>query len=256
MSQNGIRHIFTAPYHPASNGQAERTVQTFKNALKRIEQNGESVETRVSRFVFTYRITPQTTTGVSPSELLFNRRLRSALDFIKPDLSKRVKGKQLNAETHSNRSKPLRQFRLNESVMMRNYGQGPKWISGHILKQLGPVTYELAAGDRVVQRHVDQMLRAGENLVDAEETRVEKPTEIRPVEITPEPPIQQIQPESPVIQTEAETENMSETEVSSPPLSSTITPTVESSIGFRRSSRNHQTPKHFADFEMNYLAHV
>ena len=143
-----------------------------------------------------------------------------------------LRGKQLNAETHRNRSKPHRQFRLNESVMMRNYGQGPKWISGHIVKQLGPVT--LGAGDRVVERHVDQMLIAGQNLMDAEETRVEKPTENRPVEIIPEPPIQQIQPESHVIQTEIETESMSETEVSSPPLSSTITPTVESSIGFRR----------------------
>ena len=68
LKQNGISRIRNAPYHHASNGLVERAVQTFKEGMKKM--SGGSVETRVSRFLSRYRITPPTSTGVSPVELL------------------------------------------------------------------------------------------------------------------------------------------------------------------------------------------
>ena len=33
LKENGVRHIRSAAYHPASNGEAERAVRTFKQAM-------------------------------------------------------------------------------------------------------------------------------------------------------------------------------------------------------------------------------
>ena len=80
MSQNGpngIRHIKVSPYHPASNGQAERAVRVFKEGIVKME--GGSLKTKLARFLLRYRITPHSTTGVSPAELLMNREMHTQL---------------------------------------------------------------------------------------------------------------------------------------------------------------------------------
>ena len=89
IEKNGIRHITTAPYHPSSNGLAERAVQTFKSLVEK--STGDSIDTKIARALFNYRITPQSTTGKSPAELLCGRKLRSTLDLIHPDFQGRVR---------------------------------------------------------------------------------------------------------------------------------------------------------------------
>ena len=88
VTKNGIRHITSAPYHPSSNGQAERAVQTLKQGIRRTP--GDMVQEKLSRFLFDYRITPHSVTGVSPCELLINRKLRSRLDLLYPTVAERV----------------------------------------------------------------------------------------------------------------------------------------------------------------------
>ncbi|XP_039451054.1 uncharacterized protein K02A2.6-like [Culex pipiens pallens] len=58
---NGITHILTAPYHPQSNGQAERFVDTVKRGMKKINK-GEPLQETLDVFLATYRSTPSGTT--------------------------------------------------------------------------------------------------------------------------------------------------------------------------------------------------
>ena len=55
LQRNGIRHATSAPYHPATNGLDERSVQTFKEHMWRSSEG--SIETHVSQFLFQYRPT-------------------------------------------------------------------------------------------------------------------------------------------------------------------------------------------------------
>lgn len=92
--KNGIKHVTSVPFHPSSNRLAERAVRTFKEGMKRMQGGNESLERKVSRFLFSYRITPHSTTGLSPAEMLMSRRPRSAFDLLLPDLKSNVEKKQ------------------------------------------------------------------------------------------------------------------------------------------------------------------
>ena len=103
IRKNGIKHVTSASYHPSTNGQAERAVQTLKRGLKCT--TGNSVQEKLSRFIFGYRITPHTTTGVPPCEMLMNHRLRYSLDFFHPEISGKVESRQAKQkELHDQRS--------------------------------------------------------------------------------------------------------------------------------------------------------
>ncbi|XP_057674326.1 uncharacterized protein K02A2.6-like [Corythoichthys intestinalis] len=156
VQKNGIRHITTAPYHPSSNGLAERAVQTFKSLIEK--STGDNLETKMARALFNYRITPQTTTGKSPAELLCGRKLRSTLDFIHPDFQRKMFFKQeKQKQIHDRHARP-RGLDKGDLVFTRNYSSGPTWIPGAVTKKTGPVSFQVTLGNgQVVRRHIDQV---------------------------------------------------------------------------------------------------
>ena len=73
MKANNIKHTFSAPYHPATNGQAERFVQTFKQAMKAAKGDLGAVKLHIAKFLLAYRNATHATTGESPAMLLLGR---------------------------------------------------------------------------------------------------------------------------------------------------------------------------------------
>ena len=67
-TSRGIVHLTGAPYHPATNGAAERLIQTIKKSM--IKSN-LSPRSALNQFLIQYRRTPLAG-GYSPSELLNN----------------------------------------------------------------------------------------------------------------------------------------------------------------------------------------
>ena len=155
---NGIKHTKSAPYHPASNGLAERFIKSMKQSLKASANDGRSLIQRLSSYLLTYRTTAHSTTGVPPCKLLTGRDLRTRLSLIQPSREKTVFDRQARQKASHDRRSRHREWIDGDRVLARNLRDGPDWIPATIVEVLGPVTYivETESGQRW-KRHADQL---------------------------------------------------------------------------------------------------
>ena len=160
LSRNTIKHKTSPPYHPASNGLAERAVQTVKKGLKKMKEG--TLQDKLSRFLFRYRNTPQSTTGTTPAELLLGRRMRSPLDIIHPDLRKKVETKQSQMVKCKSRHSRCA-LEPGDTVFARNFGPRSKitpWLPGQIVLCDGPRSFQIRLQDGgVIRRHLNHVRR-------------------------------------------------------------------------------------------------
>lgn len=170
LSKNGIKHILVPPYHPQSNGAAERSVQIVKGSLKKYlvsDQFGMDVKVplqhRLDNFLFSYRITPQTTTSCSPYELLFRHAPRTRFTLLKPDVNSKVSKQQdRQCVNHDTKGTRLREFSRGDKVMVKNFRGGKlKHLAGVIVERKGPLTYIVRIGTSTRYCHIDHLSRAG-----------------------------------------------------------------------------------------------
>ncbi|XP_051982289.1 uncharacterized protein K02A2.6 [Xyrauchen texanus] len=136
LSVNGIQHIRSAPYHPSTNGLAERFVQTLKKALKTSQGKG-SLNQRLNTFLLSYRNTPHAVTKVSPATALLKRQLCSRLDLLRPTGTKQVVLSQQRMQVERRSKAKFRRFSTGDSILACNYGKGAKWVLATILARTG-----------------------------------------------------------------------------------------------------------------------
>ena len=169
MAENGIRHIRSSPYHPASNGAAERVVQTIKRALLASKKDKPSLEQALAAFLLQYRNTPHATTGAFPSSLFLQRTLWTRLDLLRPHVGAKVQQRQEEQKIYYDQHSRERLFIIGQKVWVHNYREGPRWVKGTVTETLGPVSFVIwTEGGMFWKRHIDQMrARNDETSVDA-----------------------------------------------------------------------------------------
>ena len=166
---NGIIHTFSPPFHPRSNGLAERFVDTFKRAMKKGDASSE--EQRRQLFLFTYRTTPHSTTKKTPSELLMGRQLRSTLDLLHPEsvateirkqrLNGDLNGSKTTTDTTPNLNYRKQRFNVGDAIWLRFYklNKADEWTPGVVTGKRGTMLYEVKSDDKLHVRHQNQLRR-------------------------------------------------------------------------------------------------
>ena len=86
------------PYHPAFNRAAERTVQSVKQATKKMETT-MPLSTRLARYLLMYRTTAHSMTEMSLDKLFLHRHLRTRLTLTQPNLTPTIE-KQSHDKKH------------------------------------------------------------------------------------------------------------------------------------------------------------
>lgn len=159
MKSNGIKHLFSAPHHPQSNGLAENCVRILKSALKKAHLENQNLNIFLDRFLFDYRTTEHMTTGKSPAYLMFNRNIKTRFDLIRPSFNNHNQEK-IQKQIENFKGKESRNFEIGEPVIVSDFsshGTG-KWIPGKVCEKFGNVTFDVKVGeDRVVRRHSNQI---------------------------------------------------------------------------------------------------
>jgi len=78
-----LKHI--TPEWPRANGEVERFNRTLKAAAQKGTMEGKSLKESIQPFVRRYRATPHSTTGVSPYEAMFGRKMKVELPLVPTD---------------------------------------------------------------------------------------------------------------------------------------------------------------------------
>lgn len=161
----GVRHTYSPPYHPQSNGAAERCVQTVKRTLrKQLLHDGTSgthrtLRERLDHFLLAYRTTPCTVTGRSPAELFLKRAPRTKLSLLKPSFQEDMKKRQHKAKSQSDRHRSaFRFFTEGDKVYVKTVrGEKVSWTEGLVVEVISPVAYSVNTGGKVHFVHVDHL---------------------------------------------------------------------------------------------------
>ncbi|KAI8117697.1 hypothetical protein CVS40_10440 [Lucilia cuprina] len=164
---SGIKVLKSPPYHPQSNGSAERAVQTVKSSLKKYlldpKVKHKPWDFKINNFLLKYRTTP-TATGIAPAHIIFNFKPKTLLDFVNPknmlrkEEKNRIKVEKSETNRKCNIEEKIIEYKVNEIVLYRNVlNNYCKWTNAKIVKRLGNIRYYISVNGTQRVAHVNQL---------------------------------------------------------------------------------------------------
>ncbi len=110
-------------------------MQIVKRGLRKVTQG--YIHSRIAKVLFAYRILPQSTTGVAPTELLLGRKVRTRLDLVKLNLAERRVEKTQEAQKRNyDKTAKARSFIHGDFVYVRDYIGKNKWLQAKIVDHI------------------------------------------------------------------------------------------------------------------------
>uniref|UniRef100_A0AC34FS61 Integrase catalytic domain-containing protein n=1 Tax=Panagrolaimus sp. ES5 TaxID=591445 RepID=A0AC34FS61_9BILA len=161
---HGIRHITSPVYHPQSNGQAERMVDTVKRFIRKcLVVNGETLNVAncVTTFLQAYHSTPSKATPgeCTPAFAHLGREIRTSMDMILPQIIGNLGPDHLMEEQFNRKfGATTRDFQVPDNIYWRKRKDAP-WNAGSIKQKIGSKMF-LVEDDfgKTHRLHLNQMI--------------------------------------------------------------------------------------------------
>uniref|UniRef100_A0A1I7V4V8 RNA-directed DNA polymerase n=1 Tax=Caenorhabditis tropicalis TaxID=1561998 RepID=A0A1I7V4V8_9PELO len=161
--ESGIVHMRSPAFHPQSNGQAERFVDTLKRGLKKLKGEGSVNSEVLSQFLLHYRSSPSNALGgLTPAEVHLGRKLRTRMSLLMPQLNNRNEDSEQNAmkdQFDKHHGTKARSFSVGDLVYAKVFERNAwSWLPAKVSRRQVRVVYDVSLSDgrdRVV--HANQL---------------------------------------------------------------------------------------------------
>ena len=137
MRDRGINHHLVTPHWPQANEEAESFMKPLGKAVKAAKMEGKDWKAGLQYFLSAYRTTLHCTTGVAPSQLLFNRKVRTNIPTVvkEGDIDYKIlheqarintSAKQSKAQQYTGKRRRSRKTNIEVGIIYENFGEKTK----------------------------------------------------------------------------------------------------------------------------------
>ena len=159
MKKFQIKHRFSTPYHPQTNGLVERFNRTLCESLAKLSDEGKDWDRYISSVLFAYRTKQHGSTEIQPFYLMYGRNVRMTKDEDDKEITLtewignlierlpkiRLKAKEMNMkaqtkqkEYHDKMIKKNHEFEIGEKVLYYKAAKAKQWSGKLEEKWKGP----------------------------------------------------------------------------------------------------------------------